>query len=785
MSSPEKQIYRFANVEVNASQNCLTRGDEEQHLRRKAFHVLVHLLERRERLVTKEELIETIWKDTAVTDDALVQCIKEIRRVIGDDSHQPRFIKTIPKSGYRFIGTLEKQYDGSDAKDAGFVSVSSSFSAAPAGENVSSPFSISTFFYQRKVLTAILISVAVFFSLSFLSRSFWQREQQNTSAIVLPQTAGKKSLAVMYFENQSRRAELEWLSEGVADMLITNLSRSPKINVLSRWQFHTLAERNGIQKGDKISFPQAVGIAQKSQATNFITGSFAKAGDKIRLDVQLYDAQTGALVVAESLVADKPEQILTDMDLLSLKLIKHLGIGEQEFKQTTIAQVMTDNLEAYRFYSLGVEKTQALQNKEAIELLEKAVALDPQFAMAHARIGYAYSITWGHTEKGKPHLEKAFKLSDRLTEKDRLNINAWYAIANLDFPGAIRAFREIINKYPTDTESYRRLGRLLTGEEQFDEAIQVLRQGLTIDPEDKNIHNALGGTLSLLGRHDEAIAAHQRYVALAPAEPNAYDSLGASYQWAGDYQSAIANYNRALELDPNFEIALVHLANNRAWLGQYDEAINLYRRYIEIAPSDSERARGFDCIAQVYLKKRDFTSAEKAVKEVLKYKKDAVWQSFFVASESGDAARAGRLEKLVFAQMLNGSDRGARANQRFELYLRGYIALRKGQEQEAIANFKETVKRKPPSWNIEPLEDCLANAYLQLGRFDEAIAEYERIIQLNPNYPLAHFHLAQALERKGQITEARENYRLFLDAWKNADADIPEVVTAKDFIGNL
>lgn len=182
---------------------------------------------------------------------------------------------------------------------------------------------------------------------------------------------------------------------------------------------------------------------------------------------------------------------------------------------------MTNNLEAYRYYSLAIEKTQALHNQEAVELLEKAVALDADFAMAHARIGYVYALSWGLAEKGKPHLERAFRLSERLTEKDRLNIAAWYATANLDCPNAIRAFREIINRYPSETEAYWRLARLQAGEEQMNEAVETLKQGLAIDSEAKDVYNTLGNTLSAMGRHSEAQTAHERYVALASNEPNA------------------------------------------------------------------------------------------------------------------------------------------------------------------------------------------------------------------------------------------------------------------------
>ena len=91
----------------------------------------------------------------------------------------------------------------------------------------------------------------------------------------------------------------------------------------------------------------------------------------------------------------------------------------------------------------------------------------------------------------------------------------------------------------------------------------------------------------------------------------------------------------------------------------------------------------------------------------------------------------------------------------------------------------------PLTWNIDAHEDCLANAYLELGRFDEAVVEYERILRLNPRYPLAQFHLAQTFEGKGEIEKARDFYRQFLESWNEADMDIPEVADAKRFLSAL
>ena len=103
------QIYRCEDVEIDPSLGCLKRGGLEQHLRQQSFHLLVYMIERRQRLISKEELIENFWQGAAVTDNAVVQCIKEIRKALGDDPHEPRFIRTIHKIGYRFIAEVVEE----------------------------------------------------------------------------------------------------------------------------------------------------------------------------------------------------------------------------------------------------------------------------------------------------------------------------------------------------------------------------------------------------------------------------------------------------------------------------------------------------------------------------------------------------------------------------------------------------------------------------------------------------------------------------------------------------
>jgi tetratricopeptide (TPR) repeat protein len=724
-------------------------------------------------VVSKDELIEKIWDDAAVTDNTLEQCLADIRRAIGDDSRNPRFIKTFPRAGYRFISNVRETVSDPAADKSTVVQDRVVEEILP--DAVSLGPETSRLIIRRRVVAVAGVLLVVVAGLSF----YLIRRQTSSSPVSLTlNQSGKRPVAVMFFDNESDSTELDWLREGLADMIITDLSRSNNIAVLSRQQLRVLLDRLGHKESEKIRLEDAVEIARQSQAQLLVLGSFARLGEQIRIDVHIHDARDGQLLTAERLVVDQPAQILTQVDLLSLKLASYLAgsPGGQE-SNIGLSTVMTNNLEAYRYYSLGVEKAQALQNPEAIELLKRAIELDPQFAMAYARIGYAYAITWDRIDEGTPYLEKAFQLSDRLTEKDKLYIAGWYAIANFDFAAAIKSFQEIVSRFPLEVEAYLRLGLLLHGEERFDEAIQVLKQGLVIDANAKDIYNALGAIYSDLGRHEEAIAMFQHYVQLAPAEPNAYDSLASGYQWAGRYDEAIAEFKRALALKPNFEIAIIHLGNACFQQGRYEEAIRQYQQYIEKAPSDLEKARGYNSIAVVELGKGELERAERSANQAHKYDTNGIDELMLIALGKRDTATAAKLKEQL--DEFQRSDRGRRTSERSKLYAQGYFELVAGRSDAALAEFKEALTHRPPSWNIDAYEDCLANAYLQLGRFDEAIGEYERILKLNPNYPLVYYHLAQAYERKGLKDQARLEYQRFLEVWKHADADVPEMIRAK------
>ena len=143
----------------------------------------------------------------------------------------------------------------------------------------------------------------------------------------MPRVPGHKTLAVMYFENQSANPNLNWLSEGLADMFITDLARFDKLTVLSREQLHLLLDRSGQKPQNGIHLDDALDVARKSHAEALLLGSFLTLGEKILINTRVFETSTGQLIAADQFEVDQPADILARIDLLSPKLAAHLGAG--------------------------------------------------------------------------------------------------------------------------------------------------------------------------------------------------------------------------------------------------------------------------------------------------------------------------------------------------------------------------------------------------------------------------------------------------------------------------
>ncbi|HVT46061.1 MAG TPA: tetratricopeptide repeat protein [Thermoanaerobaculia bacterium] len=755
MSSEPFPFYRFGPIEIDARKRSVRRGTDELQLRQQAFEVLLYLIQNRSRVVSKTEMFETIWAGAAVTEDALVQCIVDIRKAVGDDRREPWFLRTVPKKGYRIIAepaeisTVEtRTLELEDIRSLDIEII-----------DETPPDATSRY--------ALAVGIAAIVLAGVLAVAFLRRPAP-------PAFAPIPTVAVMPFEGTAP-ADLAWMRDGIADMLITDLAGSKELNVIPRQQLFERSRRT-LPSDRAMALASARELARASSANRMITGRFTKVGEKIRIDAQLHDTTSGELIAAENVITAR-ETLLEDVDALARALAARLGARPVDERHLT--DIMTGNLDAYRYYSIGVGHALTLHHDEAIEMLEKAIELDPAFAMAWARIGYVHAITWIDAEKARPYFAKALSFPDRLDQRERLNIAGWDAIARLDYASAIQHFRAIVASYPTETEGYLRLAYLLGGELRFDEAIRVLRAGLVVDQMAPELHNAIGAFYAALGNHVQAIAAHKRYVDLLPNEPNAYDSLGLSYQRAGRLDEAIAQYRRALELDPQFKIAAIHLGNTWYQMGRCRDAIRELERYLAITPlSEFERSRGYASLAGVYRRLGDLQRAETLGRQAMLLHSANSATLFHVHLLSGDLSAAGAMRKNL-DEPSPLTARGRRPNLRAAFYVRALYAAKMGNEEEAIDYARKAMQYEAPYYDLDPFEDALANILMILGRVPEAVAEYERAVKANPALGMLRYELAVAYQKVGRASDAQRELDAFLSLWEGADSDIPELADAR------
>lgn len=733
--------YRVEQVDIDVTANSVRRMDTDHVLRYQTFHVLLYLVEHHGRVVPKEELIAEIWRDAAVTDNALTQCITEIRKALGDDSRNPLYIRTISKVGYQFVAPLEfvRLHRPSDHAEASETpdpvpqpTLAPRIAETQAIRNDSSPHPRLDHKPRLVLLTALVIAIAL---LGWGAVRMYIKSQ--SGAAVAPLTA-KRSLAVMYFENESGNPSYDWLRQGLTDMMITDMSRSGELQVLGREELASLAN-DGARTTP--SSDEAMKIAHAVRATDFLTGSFASMAGQFRIDIQLHDSASGQIIYADHSVVASSSNILSQVDVLAARLAGAMALTSAT--KPNLAEATTKNLEAYQYYSLGVEKAQEFENAQALVLLKQAITLDPGFAMAYARIGYTYALVDFAPEEGQPYLKKALQLSAHLSQKDRLDINAWYAISEGDYAAALKTLTRITQLYPQDAEAYWRIARVLRSEEHPNQAVQMLQRGLSFAPNDKNLNNTLGFVLLSLHQYPEAIAAEQHYVELAPDEPNSHDSLGMAYQQSGDYPAALSEYGTALSINPQFEPSIIHMGDTYYQTQQYAKAVEQYQRYASVADTASARALGYGDMATAYLAMNRMTEAEHAAALEMKNNPNAVWNSLVIAMKQGDWKTEQRLEKALFRKIPT-QERGSPGDQRTKFYYMGTIDLAKNQSRKALQEFRVALQHLPPSSGMDTYEDCLANAELQLGKYQDAAAEYKRILSLNPSYPFAKEHLAQA-----------------------------------------
>jgi serine/threonine protein kinase len=241
-----------------------------------------------------------------------------------------------------------------------------------------------------------------------------------------PPADDRSSIAVFYFDNLSDDSQLDWLRTGLTDMLVTNLSQSPALRVLSTSRLYQLLDELGHREAPAISAQVVDAVARRAGVETALVGSFVRAGSQLRIQAQLQDPRSGEVIASERVEGDADEGLFELVDELTSRIRNRLEIQAiADGAHHKIADVTTSSVDAYRYFVQGMNHHERLEEREAQAMLEKAIAADPGFAMAHAKLSVVHA-NQGDMPRAREFAARALERADRLPPAERYYIEGRY-----------------------------------------------------------------------------------------------------------------------------------------------------------------------------------------------------------------------------------------------------------------------------------------------------------------------------------------------------------------------
>jgi TolB-like protein len=490
--------YLFEEFALDTDRRELHRGADAVAIAPQVFDLLDYLIRNRERVVSKDDLITAIWSGRVVSDAALTTRLNIARGVIGDTGSEQRLIKTLPRKGFRFVGpVLEAQEP-----------------AAPA------------------VVDA----------------------EPSKAALTLPD---KPSIAVLPFQNMSGDPEQEYFADGMAEDILTGLSRH-------RWLFVIARNSSFTYKGRAVDVRQ---VGRELGVRYVLEGSVRRAGSRVRFTAQLVDTATGNHVWGEKYDGEA-EDLFDLQDRITEAVV---GILEPTIQLAEIERTRRkrpENLGAYDYYLRALALTDAFTRDAVQAMLNnslQAIALDPTFAPAYALAARTYIQTYsqGWTVDESRECAEALDLVERGLRADRLepvmlgtagHCFAWFAN---DFAKGIAYIDEALSVNPNHAHAYLQSGVVRVRAGDTEVAIRHLNHARRLSPRDSRgyaIFQALALAHHRGGNLDMACDWASRAVQHNPNYLPGWTVLASSTALMGKDAEAKAAVEALLKLDPRFSI---------------------------------------------------------------------------------------------------------------------------------------------------------------------------------------------------------------------------------------
>jgi tetratricopeptide (TPR) repeat protein len=406
---------------------------------------------------------------------------------------------------------------------------------------------------------------------------------------------GDASVAVIPFDNQITDPEMDWLGQGLAELLTTGLAQLDALRVVSGQRLYDLLRQEGREGAEAIPNDLAMRLSRKAGARYMVRGTVLGHRDDITLNASLIDVQNGEVAAAARargtdafVVVDQVSAELSGQILAAAREAQGRPGGLLAAELAPVAEITTQDIEAYHAYQEGLEAERRFRMAEAKEHYERAIQLDPGFALAHLRLG-GRELEEGNNSRGIRELQLAKQNLGAASERDRLLIDGIIAARVQDDEDTAREnFQALLDKHPDDREGRLWLWQIAKG----DERQRIIEEAIRLDPYYAAAHNQLAYHLAEKKEFAAADSVIARYAALEPDEPNPRDSRGEILERAGEYEKAREHYREALEVEPTFIYALDHLTRSYFREGRAADARAELEHYLPgVSPEVSARLR--------------------------------------------------------------------------------------------------------------------------------------------------------------------------------------------------
>jgi TolB-like protein/DNA-binding winged helix-turn-helix (wHTH) protein/Flp pilus assembly protein TadD len=516
------------------------------------------LLERPNQVVTREELRTRLWpSDTFVDfDHSVHNAVARLREVLGDEASSPRFIETLPRRGYRFIGPVER------------IAVSSERSTPGQPRR-----------HLPRLLAAIAVGLIALSALvAFAIEGVRSRLLGRSEATVI------QSVAVLPLESLSSDSDQDYFAEGLTEALITELGKVSALRVISR----TSVMR---YKDTRKTLPE---IARELHVDALVEGAVTRSGDRVRITANLVQGFPERRLWSESYERSSGDVLRLQQDV-ARAIVDEIRVALTPQERSRLAVARAVDPEVYQLYLRGRffwNRRTVEGLRKAIDAFERVIERDPGYAPAYAGLADAY-IPMAYLDIVPPreaHIKArqaalaALKIDESLAEA-HTSLAATLEFHDRDWVGAEREFRRAIELNANYATAHHWYAQLLAPLGRIDECLAASRKALDLDPLSLIISGSHGNRLYLARRYDQAIEQLHKTLELDSSFDLAHWNLGEVYEAKGDFAQATDAYARVARLSNDRPAVLASLARAQALSGNRDVAWSFVDRLRALSQS--------------------------------------------------------------------------------------------------------------------------------------------------------------------------------------------------------